>query len=91
MLVSELVTNALIHGTRSGRLIRVGLEADADLLWISVDDSSDAPPVLRNTTDGLSGRGLLLVDKLSEKWGWGPRDGIGKRVWCCCTPSPAVA
>ncbi|MCX4750267.1 ATP-binding protein [Kitasatospora sp. NBC_01287] len=92
LLLSELVTNALVHGTRRGQLIRVGLEVDGELLWISVEDASGVPPQLRVTAEEESGRGLQLVDTLAEKWGWGPRDGIGvgKRVWCSCAPDPAV-
>ncbi|MCX4750441.1 ATP-binding protein [Kitasatospora sp. NBC_01287] len=90
LLVSELVTNALVHGTRPGRMIQLGLEADEDLLWISVEDACDTPPALSTEADGESGRGLLLVDTLSQEWGWGPREGIGKRVWCACAPDPAV-
>ncbi|MCX4749955.1 ATP-binding protein [Kitasatospora sp. NBC_01287] len=91
LLVSELVTNALLHGTRPGQLIRLGLETDGDLLWISVEDASEAPPRPRLAADEESGRGLLLVERLSEKWGWGPREGTGKRVWCACAPGPGVA
>ncbi len=90
LLVSELVTNALLHGTRRGKLIGLGFEADSARLLIWVDDASDHTPQLRIEADGESGRGLLLVDKLAETWGWGAREGIGKRVWCCLTPSPAV-
>ncbi|MCX4745763.1 ATP-binding protein [Kitasatospora sp. NBC_01287] len=90
LLLSELVTNALVHGTRRGQLIWIGFEADEDLLWITVEDASTVPPQLRVTAEGESGRGLRLVDTLSQEWGWGPREGIGKRVWCACAPDPAV-
>ncbi|GAB2690944.1 ATP-binding protein [Kitasatospora kifunensis] len=85
LLVSELVTNAVLHGTKPGQLIRLSLAADQERLWISVEDASSAPPRPHISTDGQSGRGLLLVDKLSEQWGWGPREGIGKCVWSVCT------
>lgn len=90
MLVSELVTNALVHATRHDQLIRLSLEVDEDLLWITVEDASDTLPQQRGDADGESGRGLLLVDALSEAWGWGPREGIGKQVWCVCEPDPVV-
>ncbi|GAB2699144.1 ATP-binding protein [Kitasatospora kifunensis] len=93
LLVSELVTNALVHATRRDQLIRLGLEADmdADRLWISVEDPSDKVPQQQHKNpDEESGRGLLLVDALSEEWGWGPREGIGKQVWCSCAPDPVV-
>lgn len=90
LLVSELVTNALVHATRHDQLIRLSLEVDEDLLWITVEDASDTLPQQRGDADGESGRGLLLVDALSEAWGWGPREGMGKQVWCVCEPDPVV-
>ncbi|MGF1428054.1 ATP-binding protein [Kitasatospora sp. LaBMicrA B282] len=94
LLVSELVTNALVHGTRADQLIRLTLEVEDRLLRISVEDASADPPCLGSgieaETEAVSGRGLLLVDRLAEKWGWGPRDGIGKLVWCTCTPASDV-
>ncbi|MCX4744984.1 ATP-binding protein [Kitasatospora sp. NBC_01287] len=89
LVVSELVTNALQHGTRRGQLIKLGLEADGELLCVWVEDASDQAPQLCVATEGERGRGLLLVDKLSQRWGWGARDGIGKRVWSVIEPAPA--
>jgi anti-sigma regulatory factor (Ser/Thr protein kinase) len=90
LLVSELATNALVHATRRDQKIRLRLEVDEDQLWITVEDASDKVPQPRKDTDGESGRGLLLVEALSDAWGWGPREGIGKQVWCACSPDPAV-
>lgn len=86
LLVTELVTNAVLHGTRPGQRVHLELEVDPDRLWIAVEDASSTHPVLQESPDGCSGRGLLLVETLSEKWGWGPREGVGKRVWCSCPP-----
>ncbi|GAA1989077.1 ATP-binding protein [Kitasatospora viridis] len=88
LLISELVTNAVLHGTETGKLIKLVLEVTPGQLLIAVEDASDAPPKLCIASDGVRGRGLLLVAKLSKDWGWGPREGIGKRVWCICTPGP---
>ncbi|MFF7634621.1 ATP-binding protein [Kitasatospora sp. NPDC008050] len=90
LLVSELVTNALVHATKRDQKIRLRLEVDADQLWVTVEDASDKVPQRRTDTDGESGRGLLLVTALSDAWGWGPREGVGKQVWCVCSPDPAV-
>jgi anti-sigma regulatory factor (Ser/Thr protein kinase) len=90
LLVSELVTNAYLHGTRPGQLIWVGLEVNEDMLWIAVEDASAKQPRLCIAAEGETGRGLRLVDKLSDAWGWGPREGIGKRVWCSVEPGWAV-
>ncbi|WP_329563829.1 ATP-binding protein [Kitasatospora sp. NBC_01266] len=93
LVLSELVTNAFVHGTRRDQLIKMGLEADPDgeLLLIWVEDASHEAPQLCVAAEGEAGRGLLLVDRLSQQWGWGPREGIGKRVWSCIERGPAVA
>ncbi|WP_327066288.1 ATP-binding protein [Kitasatospora sp. NBC_01302] len=90
LLVSELVTNAVVHATRSDQRIRLRLEVDQEQLWITVEDASDQVPQPRKSTDGESGRGLLLVEALADAWGWGPREGVGKQVWCVCSPDPAA-
>ncbi|MGW6273882.1 ATP-binding protein [Streptomyces sp. NPDC055060] len=83
-VASELVTNAVRH-TRS-RYIRVIVEHPApDLLLVAVVDTSrDLPHLGAPHTAGLHGRGLLLVDALSQHWGTsllGPHGRRGKRVW----------
>ncbi|MFE9424975.1 ATP-binding protein [Kitasatospora sp. NPDC006697] len=87
LLTSELVTNALLHGTTRDHLIKLTLESDGERLTISVDDASASPPKPGILSNGESGHGLQLVHKLCEDWGRGPREGIGKRVWCVCAPS----
>ncbi|GAA1230795.1 ATP-binding protein [Kitasatospora nipponensis] len=88
LLVSELVTNAWRHGTRTGRLIRVGFGFDADRLVIEVDDAGGGKPELGEAAaDQESGRGLRLVDGLALAWGCGARPGVGKRVWAVVGPA----
>ncbi|MDX3855388.1 ATP-binding protein [Streptomyces sp. AK02-01A] len=49
---------------------------------IEVDDASSGRPQQREPgADDCDGRGLLLVDALSDRWGVSARPGIGKRVW----------
>ncbi|MDH6116606.1 ATP-binding protein [Kitasatospora sp. GAS204B] len=88
LVLSELVTNALVHGTRTGQLIWIGLKVDGEQLWIAVEDPSSSVPVVcqASAAEGESGRGMLLVEKLSLAWGCGPREGIGKRVWVLVGP-----
>ncbi|MYS14013.1 ATP-binding protein, partial [Streptomyces sp. SID4982] len=51
-------------------------------LRVEVEDSSSALPRRREPQDdGVSGRGLLLVDMLADAWGVEARGG-GKAVWC---------
>ncbi|MEU3896232.1 ATP-binding protein [Streptomyces sp. NPDC045251] len=87
LLVSELVTNAVVHTGRSAvlRLVIPGAvteEAGEATVRLEVDDASDRAPVPR-CVDGeeTGGRGLALVDGLADRWGWS-REGTGKRIWC---------
>lgn len=83
LLVSELVTNAVVHGTPRDNLVWLCLDVNEDRLRIDVHDArADREPVLRAVHgDDESGRGLLLVKSLSLKWGCCPRAHIGKIVW----------
>ncbi|MDT0343172.1 ATP-binding protein [Streptomyces litchfieldiae] len=97
LLVSELVTNAVVHTGRPavlrltarvpprGRNVPVRLEV--------VDDSSRAPRPRRAEGEDTGGRGLELVEVLADRWGW-QAEGAGKRVWCeldCAPPGPPPA
>jgi anti-sigma regulatory factor (Ser/Thr protein kinase) len=80
LLTSELVTNALMHG--SGR-ITVVMEHDRDGLAVTVCDDEPALPALPDPDPlSLGGRGLHLVAALADAWGVTPVDGSpGKGVW----------
>ncbi|MER7623996.1 ATP-binding protein [Streptomyces sp. NPDC126503] len=79
--VSELATNALLHGVPPGRGYRLHLYLELPgALRVEVHDSGDGTPRVREPS-GESGRGLLLVDALADRWGVGERDP-GKIVWC---------
>ncbi|MFH8841480.1 ATP-binding protein [Streptomyces sp. NPDC017868] len=79
--VSELATNALLHGVPPGRGYRLHLYLERPgPLRIEVHDSGDGTPAVREPSDEL-GRGLLLVEALADRWGVGARDP-GKIVWC---------
>ncbi|WP_327326287.1 ATP-binding protein [Streptomyces sp. NBC_01210] len=83
LCVSELATNALMHGVPPGRGFRLHLFLHADgVLRVELHDSGDgcvrlSPP----HPDDEGGRGLLLVAALADKWGVGERSP-GKTVWC---------
>jgi anti-sigma regulatory factor (Ser/Thr protein kinase) len=79
LLTSELVTNAIRHGRPPVRL-RAALSDSA--VTVSVDDRSAVPPVPVEDTawDTSGGRGLHLVESLSDRWGVSA-NGVGKRVW----------
>ena len=77
VVVSELVTNAMRHG--SGPIgLRMILE---DSLICEVSDGSSTFPHLRRAhMFDEGGRGLLLVAQLSERWGTRPTE-TGKVIW----------
>jgi anti-sigma regulatory factor (Ser/Thr protein kinase) len=80
LLVSELVTNAIVHG-RSGAI--VDAELVAGVLRVAVTDDSPAPLPevdLHPRTSAEGGRGLLIVSLLASRWGINPASG-GKAVW----------
>ncbi|MEW2548949.1 ATP-binding protein [Streptomyces sp. NPDC047002] len=84
LIVSELVTNAVVHaGCPAVLRILFGLgAADAGTVRVEVADACATPPSPRHARgDDTGGRGLELVDGLADRWGWQP-EGAGKRVWC---------
>ncbi|AXG78794.1 ATP-binding protein [Streptomyces paludis] len=82
LLLSELVTNALRHGSPRGREIAVTLLRVEGLLRLEVEDAGECLPRPRvSEPDDECGRGLALIDALATDWGVAPRSGPGKRVW----------
>ncbi|MGW5680156.1 ATP-binding SpoIIE family protein phosphatase, partial [Streptomyces sp. NPDC003860] len=82
LVADELTTNALLH-TDGGASVTVRvLSGPQRRLRVEVEDLSSALPRRRDAGEsGVSGRGLLLVDRLTDAWGVDPR-GSGKSVWC---------
>ncbi|MFF5479030.1 ATP-binding protein [Streptomyces sp. NPDC012935] len=84
LLVSELVTNAVVH-TGCPAVLRLSLPGaaqDCATVRLEVADRSDRAPVPRCVDgDATGGRGLALVDGLADRWGWSS-EGAGKRIWC---------
>ncbi len=85
LIVSELVTNAVVHtgepAVLSLRLPGVLAESPGTVR-VEVADISNRPPQPRHADgDATHGRGLELVDGLASRWGWQP-EGAGKRIWC---------
>ncbi|MEU6224840.1 ATP-binding protein [Streptomyces sp. NPDC047042] len=83
LVVSELMTNALLHGSIRGRLIRVRLAVTGAALRVEVSDPrAERVPWPREVSgEDQFGRGLLLVGALAGRWGVEPREGVGKTVW----------
>ncbi|WP_405950814.1 ATP-binding protein [Streptomyces prunicolor] len=86
LCVSELATNAILHGVPPGRGLALRLCVHLDgVLRVEVHDSGTGPRrEVRTQYRDLhaeGGRGLMLVSMLADKWGVGER-APGKVVWC---------
>ena len=78
LVVSELVTNAVLHARTP---MRLRLVAGRDSLLIELHDGNSRGPVRRAySADATTGRGLGLVEALTRSWGVEEEPG-GKRVW----------
>jgi len=82
LVVSELATNALLHGAIRGRLFRVHLTLTEFVLRVAVSDprGERLPCLRRPDSDDCYGRGLLIVAQLADHWGVEPRT-VGKSVF----------
>ncbi|MFE8974540.1 SpoIIE family protein phosphatase [Streptomyces cyaneofuscatus] len=82
LAADELTTNALMH-TDGGAVVTIRVMAGSERrLRVDVEDRSSALPRRRDAgAEGVSGRGLMLVDRLADVWGVESR-GSGKCVWC---------
>lgn len=90
LLVTELVSNAVTASRSLGSALPVGLWlcSDKRQLLILVWDACPQPPVrLHADEDAETGRGLVLVDAVSERWGFYPAEDEtgGKVVWSLIT------
>ncbi|WP_032763925.1 ATP-binding protein [Streptomyces sp. CNS654] len=83
LVIGELATNAALHGYVPGRDFRITLSVYDDVLRIEVADArGDRDPVKREPSgDSEGGRGLLLVEALSVRWGTEHGPFPRKTVW----------
>ena len=109
LIVSELMTNALRACTdpvagrpgydQEGRQLPLGLRLASDRRQVLVEiwDGNLAPPVPGQTSlDGETGRGLLMVEAVSSRWGYyypahqtrgtAPDERAAKVVWALIVP-----
>ncbi|MFF3851306.1 ATP-binding protein [Streptomyces sp. NPDC002328] len=82
-IVAELAANAVVHGRVPGRDFRLGMYVLANTLRMEVTDThGDRLPSLQHpASDAESGRGLLLVETLSDRWGVTSEPRPRKTVW----------
>jgi anti-sigma regulatory factor (Ser/Thr protein kinase) len=76
LVVSELATNAIVHG---GGVLYLEIFRSNGRLRVEVADASPKLPG-RVKVNVTSGRGLRMVDVLADAWGSEPRPW-GKVVW----------
>lgn len=78
LLTSELVANAVLHARTPLELVLVVVERS---IRVEVRDQSTQAAIARPVAaEAMSGRGLRLVDDLSDDWGVAT-EGHGKTVW----------
>jgi anti-sigma regulatory factor (Ser/Thr protein kinase) len=82
LISSELATNAIQHGLRTGGRFAVGVSIDSSGCLIEVCDSGTGVPrpVTASTYDE-HGRGLALIALLADGAGCRPDEKCGKTVW----------
>ena len=84
LMVSELVTNSMVHAATQITLV---LQADEGVIRVEViDRSRSVPALLKVGPVAASGRGLQVVDELADSWGVLPNPN-GKTVWFEVTPT----
>lgn len=80
LLIGELVSNAVMHGTPPIALL---VAVDEGRIRVSVEDA-DAAPLAELAADvdtgRIGGRGLRIVDRLADSWGC-DREPARKSVW----------
>ncbi|MFH8556634.1 putative ATP-grasp-modified RiPP [Streptomyces celluloflavus] len=82
LITSELAGNVVNHAKGMGDHFELAMRRRSGVLILEVADSYQwqMPELQKPGPDDLSGRGLLIVDALSENWGVRPRNP-GKTVW----------
>ncbi|MCU1596122.1 MAG: hypothetical protein JWO12_3514, partial [Frankiales bacterium] len=79
LVVTELVTNASLHGQPP---VRVTVRETTDGVRVAVEDTGQSLPVIpAHSTEAMTGRGLALVAAVSRAWGVDVSPTGGKVVW----------
>lgn len=82
VVVSELVANAVRHGgARGAGSVTVSLTLAPDRVRVEVEDPGPGfePPKRPRTLESGGGRGLVLLERMTSRWG--VSRGSASRVW----------
>lgn len=81
LVVSELVTHALVQSDDDGRPITLGIELRPDLVRVSVLDHRPPVPAQRGSAPSVeAARGLVVVGRIASRWGV-ESDPAGRRSY----------
>lgn len=84
LLISEVVTNAVMHAQSEAR---VSITVSAHEVYVEVADDATKMPVAQPRNDtAVSGRGVGMLDVAASEWGV-RSDVVGKTVWFTVTSS----
>jgi anti-sigma regulatory factor (Ser/Thr protein kinase) len=79
LIASEMVTNALRHGT-GGVVIRVALTPGREIRLAVTDSGDGMPQVQPKDPSRVGGLGLRIVEEIADDWGVSKFPG-GTTVW----------
>jgi anti-sigma regulatory factor (Ser/Thr protein kinase) len=83
LMVSELATNSIRHARAEFELSIANVAGE---IRVEVTDGAGGQPRMRNAgPDDVTGRGLQIVNLLSDAWGVEHRPDSGKTVWFTVT------
>ncbi len=78
LLATELMSNAVRHGTG---VVTLRVEVDDGVVQVGVHDDGAAMPAVEDPDlTSVNGRGLFIVECVSDQWG-SSQDDPGKTVW----------
>lgn len=80
LVAAELLANALQHGKPP---FGVDVKAHGSMIRVEVHDGESRPPIrpTQSVTSNMTGRGLMLVEAASVRWGVMQIPDDGKVVW----------
>ena len=88
LVVSELVTNGILHARTDLELV---VTLGDGVVRIELADGSSGPPVPKPRSEHAgTGRGLTIIDAVSSEWGYDVAPDGGKTVWVDLRTPPGL-